>query len=166
MAGMITQLVEIMTEQSERYNELLGLSIEEKEILVSNDIEELQKLTNLKNMVITQNNRLEKKRISLVNDIAEVMGSTEKDIDLSKLIEIMGEQPESEQLIELGKNLKETLDKLKEANTLNKQLLEASIEYVEYSLNVMRSSTNPESPEFPDRGNRGEDVYGSFDTTQ
>ena len=166
MAGMITQLVEIMTEQLERYNELLGLTLEEKDILINNEIEELQKLTNLKNIVVTQNNRLEKKRIALVEDIAEVMGHTEKDIDLAKLVEIVSDQPEAEQLSEIGKALKETLHKLKEANELNKHLLESSIEYLEYSINMVRSSTNPEPLEFPDRGTRGGDVYGSFDTIQ
>ena len=166
MAGMITQLAEIMTEQAERCNELLGLTLEEKDVLVKNDVEELQKLTNLKNMVITQNNRLERKRISLVNDIAEVMGHTGKDIDLTTLLEIIGEQPESANLQEVGSNLKETLHKLKEANDLNRQLLEASLEYVNYSLNMVMSSTNPDFLEFPDKGNKGEDVYGSFDTIQ
>jgi len=166
MAGMITQLVEIMQEQSERYNELLGLTLEEKDILVKNEVEELQKLTNLKNLVVTQNNRLEKKRIALVNDIAEVMGSNEKDIELAKLIEIIGDQPESAQLEEIGVTLRETLQKLKDANDLNRQLLESSIEYLEYSINMVRSSVNPEPLEFPDRANRGGDVYGSFDATQ
>lgn len=166
MAGMITQLVEIMSEQSERYNELLGLTLEEKDVLISNDVEELQKLTNLKNMVITQNNRLERKRIELVNDIAEVMGHNQKDIDLATLMEIIGDQPESEELETLGAKLRENLGKLKEANNINRQLLEASLEYVEYSINMVKSSVKPEMLEFPDRGDKGEDVYGSFDTIQ
>ena len=165
MAGMITQLVDIMKEQAERYNELIGLTMEEKDILVNNEIEELQKLTNLKNIVVSQNNRLEKKRIALVNDIAEVMGSNEKDIDLAKLLEIIGDQPEAAQLEEIGQSLRDALHTLKEANELNRQLLEASIEYLEYSINMVRSSVNPEPLEFPDRGNRGGDVYGSFDTS-
>jgi len=166
MAGMITQLVEIMNEQAERYNELLGLSFEEKDILINNEVEELQKLTNLKNIVVTQNNRLEKKRIALVESIAEAMGRTDKDIDLAKLVEIIGDQPEAEQLETIGKQLKETLHKLKEANDLNRQLLESSIEYLEYSINMVRSSVNPEPLEFPDRGANGRNVYSAFDTTQ
>ena len=166
MAGMITQLVEIMQDQAQRYEELLGLTLEEKDILIKNEIEELQKITNLKNLVVTQNNRLEKKRIELVNDIAEVMGSNEKDIDLAKLIEIIGGQPEAKDLEEIGRTLRESLQKLKDANELNKQLIESSIDYLEYSINMVRSSVNPEPLEFPDRVNRGEDVYGSFDATQ
>ena len=166
MAGMITQLIENISEQIERYGELLGLSHEEKDILIKNDVEELQKITNLKNMVITQSNRLEKKRIALVDDIAEVMGSGQKNIELSALIELLGDQPEAEVLKEKGEILRSTLNQLKEANDLNKQLLEASIEYIEYSLNMVRSSVNPEYLEFPDKAGKGQDVYGSFDTIQ
>jgi len=166
MAGMIDQLVEVMGEQAERYNELLGLSLEEKDLLVKNDVEGLQKITNLKNLVITQNNRLERKRISLVDDIAEVMGSTEKDMPLKQLIELLDGQPEAEQLAEIGIRLRETLEKLQESNDLNKQLLESSLDYIEYSLNMIRSSVTPEIASFPDKGDQGHDVYGSFDTIQ
>lgn len=166
MAGMITQLVDIMKEQAQRYDELLGLTLEEKDVLIKNEVEELQKLTNLKNIVITQNNRLEKKRIELVNDISEVMGHTKKDIDLAELIEIVGDQPESVELKAVGEQLRETLHKLKEANGINRQLLESSIEYLEYSMNMVQSSANPEYLEYPDGARRGGDVYGSYDANQ
>ena len=165
MAGMINQLVDVMNDQAERYNELLGLSLEEKDLLVKNDIEGIQKITNLKNLVITQNNRLERKRISLVKDIAEVLGhSSQEELSLAELIELVGEQPEAEQLTEIGKRLREILEKLQESNNLNKQLLESSLDYVNYTLNMIQSSISPDLANYPDAGTQGQDVYGSFDT--
>jgi len=165
MAGMINQLVEVMKEQAERYNELWGLSLEEKEVLVSNDIESLTKITNLKKIVITQNNRLETKRISLAKDIAEVMGYGEGEIELTKLIELMGEQPEAVELTEVAKQLREVMEKLRVANDENKLLLENSLEFVEYSINVIRSSVEPELPEFPAKYGGGDTMANSFNAT-
>jgi flagellar biosynthesis/type III secretory pathway chaperone len=165
MAGMINQLVSVMKEQAERYNELLGLSLEEKDVIVQNDIDNLQKITNLKKIVITQNNRLESKRISLAKDIAEVMGYGEGEIELSKLIELMGAQPEATELTEVAKQLREIMEKLRAANDENKLLLENSLEFVEYSINVIRSSVEPELPEFPAKYSGGDSTATSFNAT-
>ena len=169
MAGMIDQLVEVMNEQAERHNELHGLSLEEKDAIVKNDIEALQKLVNLKSMVLSQNNRLEKTRVSLVNDIAEVMGHKSDDISLADVIEIMKDQPEDQEKLRVsGAALREAVNKLKEVNELNKSLLESSIEFVEYSLNALRSTISPEPPEYPTRIQPADDSasQGTFDTTR
>ena len=148
MAGMITQLIEVMNEQAERHTELYGLSLEEKDAIIQNDIETLQKLVNLKNMVISQNSRLEKKRMSLVNDIAEVMALKEKDLTLAQIIDLMAGKPEEEDLKKVGTRLRESMEKLKEINDLNKSLLEGALEFVEYSLNALRSAISPEQPDY------------------
>lgn len=167
MAGMINQLVDVMNEQTERHTELYGLSLEEKDAIVKNDIDTLQNLVNLKNMVISQNNRLEKQRVALVKDIAEVTGHKSDNISLADVIEILKEQPaEQEKLRESGNKLKEAVNKLKEINDLNKSLLESSIEFVEYSLNALRSTIAPEPPEYPTRIQPPDDGNsGTFDAT-
>jgi flagellar biosynthesis/type III secretory pathway chaperone len=168
MAGMIDQLVDVMKEQTERHTELHGLSLEEKDAIIQNDIDTLQNLVNLKNMVISQNNRLEKQRISLVKDIAEVMGHKSDDLSLADVIEILKDQPaEQEKLRESGTTLREAVEKLKEINDLNKSLLESSIEFVEYSLNALRSTIAPEPPEYPTSTPKGgSDGAGTFNATR
>jgi flagellar biosynthesis/type III secretory pathway chaperone len=164
---MIDQLTDVMKQQTERHNELYGLSLEEKDAIIANDIESLQKLVNLKNMVISQNSRLEKQRISLVNDIAEVTGNKKDDLSLSDVIDILKDQPaEQEKLREAGNGLKESVEKLREVNELNKSLLESSIEFVEYSLNALRSTLAPEPPEYPTGMKQGgaSDESGIFNT--
>ena len=165
MAGMITNLIEILNEQTERHTELLGLSNEEKDAIVQNDIDTLQKLVNLKNIVISQNNKLEKKRLSLVADIAEVLALKDKDIDIKALADMLEGKPEQAELMEAGKKLRDVVIELKEINDLNKELLENALGFVEYSLNALRSVISPEPAEVPigkpvNVGN----VTGMFDT--
>lgn len=170
MAGMIDQLIDVMKEQTERHTELYGLSLEEKDAIIKNDIEVLQNLVNLKNMVISQNNRLEKNRIALVKDIAEVMlfKKEEGEIALSDVIEILADQPvEQEKLRTAGTMLRESVEKLKEINDINKALLESSMEFVEYSLNALRSTIAPEPAPYPTRlapnaGDEGDGATGTF----
>jgi flagellar biosynthesis/type III secretory pathway chaperone len=155
MAGMISQLTGIIKEQTERHNELLGLSHEEKEAIISNDVPQLQNLVNLKNMVITQNNRLERERMSIIRDMAEVMGRDNKEPTLAEVLEMIAGQPGEAELREAGMTLRDVVMQLKEANDINKSLLETSMEFVEYSLNALRSAIEPEPVEVPTKFNRG-----------
>ncbi|MCL2499863.1 MAG: flagellar protein FlgN [Defluviitaleaceae bacterium] len=161
MAGMINQLIDILGEQANRCEELLGLAKEKKDVIVKNDVEELQKITGLENMVISQNNRLEKQRIALAADIAEVLGKRGQVLDIAALIECMEGQPQQQPLREAGNRLRTVINALKEANDLNNTLIQNAIDYVEYSLNVIRTSDKLTGPEYPD--NIKGDAYGLFD---
>ena len=166
MAGMITNLIEILNEQTERHTELLGLSVEEKDAIVQNDIETLQKLVNLKNIVISQNNKLEKKRLSLMADITEVLALKDKDIDIKALADLLEGKPEQAELVEAGRKLRDVVIELKEVNDLNKELLENALGFVEYSLNALRSAISPEPTEVPigKPVNNAGNVPGMIDT--
>jgi flagellar biosynthesis/type III secretory pathway chaperone len=150
MAGMINQLIDILGEQATRCEELLGLAKEKKDVIIQNDIDELQKITNLENMVISQNNRLERQRISLAADIAEVLGKRGQVLDLAALIECMAGQPQQEPLREAGDRLRGILAELKEHNDFNNLLIQNALEYVNYSLNLIRTSAQLAGPEYPE----------------
>ena len=164
MAGMIDQLAEIMEEQAQKYGELLGLSEEKKEAIIKNDISTLQKLTNLENMVISQNNRLEKKRLSLGKDIAEVLGKKEDELDLNTLISLLPDQTDKDMLKNVGDRIREVVSNLKLANEQNNNLIQNALDYIEYSVNVMRSAANPERSKVPIVNGNISDASGSFDT--
>ena len=163
MAGMINQLIDVMSEQTERYTELLGLAKEKQDVIIQNDIETLQKLTNLENMVISQNNRLEKKRMALVNDISEVLGHGGSEIDLATLLSLLDGQEEQAKLKDVGERIRSVLNELKEVNDVNNSLIQNSLDYIEYSLNVIRSSITPNQPGFPAASTKSQENFGTFD---
>ena len=140
MAGMADQLVEILTEQTERYKELLGLSLEKRDVIIKNDVEELQKINSLENIVVSQNQKLEKKRIELVKDMAMALNQKEEDLTLNLLIDLMEGRDEQKPLTEARDNIKAVVLELKEVNEQNGQLVQNALDYIEYSTNVIRSS--------------------------
>lgn len=142
MAGMLEQLLDILGEQATRYEELLGLSKEKKDVIIANDIEQLQKINHLENLVISQNQKLEKKRQSIVEDMAIVLDQKESDLTLPKMIELLEGQEGHQALIDLQKRFKEVVDELKEVNKQNGELIQNALEYIEFSTNVIRSTMN------------------------
>lgn len=140
MAGMMEQLVEILAEQSERYEELLGLSLEKRDVIIANDVESLQKINHLENLIISQNQKLEKKRQDLVADMAIVLNETEESLTMTRMIELMKGKEEEQMLTEARDRIKKILDELREVNQQNGDLVQNALEYIEYSTNLMRSS--------------------------
>jgi flagellar biosynthesis/type III secretory pathway chaperone len=65
VAGLMDNLLEILSEQAENYENLLGLSKEKKDVIVSNDVKDLQTITSLENTLLGKHQRLEKKRIEV-----------------------------------------------------------------------------------------------------
>lgn len=165
MAGMMDQLVEILSEQTERYEELLGLAQEKRDVIINNDVESLQKINHLENMVISQNQKLEKKRQALVADMALVLNQKEDDLTLTKLIELMEGKEEQPPLTKARDNIQAVLNELKEINTLNGELIQNALDYIEFSTNLMRSSTGKQpSAYFPGTDDMYLDESGHIDT--
>ena len=149
MAGMMDQLVEILTEQTERYEELLGLALEKRDVIIANDIENLQKINEIENMVVSQNQKLEKKRLSLISDMAIALNQKEADLTLTLIIELMEGKEEQQPLIDAQEKIKSVLYELREVNDQNGELVKNALEYIEFSTNLIRASTGQQSVQFP-----------------
>jgi len=163
MAGMVTQLLEMLDKQAQSFEELYGLSEEKRDAIVKNDIDALQKITNLENILITQNHRIEKKRLTLVKDIAGVLDKKDDNLTLAGLIEALEGQAEQEDLKAVGRRIQAALGKLSEANALNESLIKNALEYIEYSVNVIQSALNQEVSMYSVQGGRLREESGTFD---
>lgn len=163
MAGMIHQLLELLNEQAARYEELLGLSREKRDAVVANDLESLQKITHLENLLASQTQKLERKRLAVTKDIALVLNKREHDLSLNVLIEAMDGQPEQEALAETGRRIRTTLAELSDINENNAALIQNALDYVEYSLNIIRSSVSQSPAYYTAKGDELGNSAGIFD---
>ena len=152
MAGLMDNLLAILEEQLELYQNLLALAEEKRDAVISNDIESLQRITSVENTLISKNNRLEKKRITVTEDIANVLGVKAEELTLSALAEIMRDKPEHESICKIGEQLRTCIDNLKALNDENKALVKNALEYADYMLNVLRGVTAQDENMYNRRG--------------
>jgi DNA-binding PucR family transcriptional regulator len=152
MAGMINDLLGILAQQAQTYEELYGLSQEKKDAIVKDNIEEITKITNLENVLISQHNRIDKKRVQLMTDIAVVLGVKSQTMDIPALIDLMEGQVEQDGLKQVRVRMRTALDKLTAANNLNASLVQNAMDYIEYSLNVIRSTLSQDVPVYSVKG--------------
>lgn len=163
MAGMISQLLEILNEQADRYEELQGLSLEKKDAVIANDIEALQKITYLENVLVSQHQKLEKKRLAVMKDIAIVLNKKEAELTLAVLIDAMQGQAEHAALKEAGARIRRILHELADINAHNTSLIQNALEYTDYSLNVLRSAAGGDRAFYNARGEQLTSTTGYFD---
>ena len=82
MASLMENLIEVLCQESDEYEGLLDLSQKKTQIIASADLEELQRITDDEQELVDRLNRLEKKRVEVTKDIANVLN---RDVGKMKL---------------------------------------------------------------------------------
>lgn len=166
MPGLISRLIDVLNEQAEYYEQLHALSIEKKDVIIKNEIENLQKITDIENILVSKYQKLDRTRLTITNDIALVLNKNASELTLSALVVLMEGQPEYDDLTKVYNRLHSSINDLRASNEQNKLLIESSLDYIDYTMNVMRTSMEPEQSTYGRLDGEADQNAGFFDTTQ
>ena len=84
---MINQLIQIIAQEAILFEEFLDLLEKQKEALVKDDVEALNKISELQCQKLMDSRTLNKKRVALVTELATI-NEIEGDLTVAKLIEL------------------------------------------------------------------------------
>lgn len=141
MAGIIYELIDVLDEERECYEGLNTLASYTENAVINKNIEFLQEVVNTEEQFIGRITSLEKKRESLMQDIAIVTGMKYDNITVTSIIEKVGPDTEvGQKLIKLRDETRVELEKLKSQSKLNKQLLTDSLELVDFMVNAISAT--------------------------
>ena len=73
MASLMENLMDVLEEECGYYDSLLKLSMKKTEVIVSNNIPALQQITEQEQLLIDQVNGVDKRRMGIMMDMANVM---------------------------------------------------------------------------------------------
>lgn len=134
--GLANELLHILHEEMKIYNELLSMSKDKTDIIVKGKVNELESIVKLEQAFILQLGGLEDQREVVVGKIAKELKVNASDLTLSELAGRL-EQEQGQELQNCQSNLSETLHKLKELNDVNSKLVMNSLEFINFSINLM-----------------------------
>ena len=141
MAGLIDELVNTMSQENDIYKELIPIAEEKTRVIIKNDLDALQKITEQEQLTIEKINALEKKREEVVINIGTVLSRDPKELNMKALIKIMGKQPEEQKaLSRIHDELDGNLRRLVTINDRNKELINQSLEMIEFNMNLIQST--------------------------
>ena len=172
MASLMENLIQVLGQECMEYEGLLTLSRQKTQIIASANLEELQKITDDEQEVVDRLNRLEKKRVEVTVDIANVLHRDVESLKLSNLVEMMSARPEEQaKLAEAHQKLKTAVGELRRINEQNKELLESAVEMVEFEMNLLQAAkAAPETANYTrnayNSGTQMGVTNGSFDAKQ
>lgn len=159
MASLIENLISILELESSEYEQLLGLSMQKTPVIISGNLEALQRITDEEQDVVSKINHLENKRTEVTKDIANVMNKDVKTLKLVNIIQLLESRPEeSRKLAQVHDKLKEAVGNMQRVNEQNKELIARSLEMVDFDMNLLQAmKTAPETANY----NRGAYSAGS-----
>lgn len=141
MASLIEELVDVLEKEADFYQQLIPMSREKTQIIVRNDVIALQEITEKEQLIIEQVNALERKRVEIMDNIKIVINRKSTSLNLKTLIGLLDNQPkEQNELSVLHDKLNVSINQLIEINNRNKDLIQESLEMIEFNMNVIQGS--------------------------
>lgn len=157
MAGLMDNLTELLREECEKYEELVSVSEGKAKTIIDGDIPALQEITAQEQTLTDKLQNLEKKRIETMKDIGIVLNHEDEVLTLTRLVEIMDKQPDTQaKLAELKSRLVTALNAMKTVNDKNAVLLKQAIEMVEFDLSLVKSMRQA-----PETANYNKNAYNT-----
>lgn len=141
MASIIEELASVLEEEQQVYEELLPIVTEKTKVIIKNDLESLQKITEQEQAVVSVVTALEKRRSEVIVNIAIVMNCNPEELTLKDIVRMLEKQPEEQKrLSQIHEHLKRTVQRLMSINNQNKSLMEQSLEMIEFNMNLIQST--------------------------
>ncbi|MCR5304321.1 MAG: flagellar protein FlgN [Lachnospiraceae bacterium] len=134
-------LIGVLNEECDAYEELLKASMKKTPAIVSDDLETLSNVTEEEQEIVGRISSIDHKRSEAWADIANVLNRDVKTLKLKDLIKIMENRPEEQKaLSKIYDRLHSVTKEVSRVNKQNQELLESALEMVQYTMNVIQSS--------------------------
>ncbi len=150
MASLMDSIIDVLEKEDAEYTRLIELSEKKTPVIIKGELDELNRITEAETEIVAVIQKLEKERIQVMKDIAEVTNKKADEIKLGDLIKMMEKRPaEQARLTALHDRLKTTMNNMKQVNEQNRELLQSSLEMVQFEMNLLQSlKTAPETADY------------------
>ena len=172
MASLLENLIDVLDKENAEYEKLIVLAEDKTPTIVKGDVESLSKITEDEQEIVGRIQGMEKQRIKVLADVANVVNRDVETLKLIDLIQMLEKMPDQQKrLKDIHGSLKKTTEKLREINDKNQLLLADKLDMVEFNLNMIRAMKSA-----PQTANYSRDAYtngevlgifhGGFDAKQ
>jgi len=142
MRQTLTDLCAILQEQKAVLKNMLELSKEERQIIISGESDKLENVIRLELKELSKLGAIEKRRMQLNKILATEFGYAEEDLTVSRIAEDAWPD-EREAIRKIQTELQLLIEEHTAINMENRQLIEAHIEYSDTMLELMVGSEDP-----------------------
>lgn len=149
--SVLKPMMSVVDSLLREHKDLLAVAERKKDILIKGDMEALGHIGREEVAFVHRIERLEAERLAAARLLALRAGVPAEAVKPDTLLRYAADQAEAAQVSLVIEDLRSTLDRLKQLNDLNKQLIEQSLTFIETTV-----SQFTESPQVPTYGQSGE----------
>lgn len=128
-------LINILVEEIDVYKKILEVSKNKTTLLKENNVKELENTTKEEESLVATIIEKEKLRIQEVKNICKRYNKPEQSLKIEELCEFIDDS--KEELLEYKKEIVNILKELKQVNELNATLINSSLEYINFAVNML-----------------------------
>lgn len=139
--SLITELIDVLQQENAVYEDILKISKNKTNIIVEGKVKELESIVKIEQSLVLQMAKLEDKRESLVGRLSQELNIKPEDITISGLVKYL-QDADSRKLKWVQDKLGNTLGELKESNELNSKLIKNSLDYINFSVNILSDASS------------------------
>ena len=141
MASLIEELITVLTEETRIYEELVPIAEQKTQIIIDNDLQKLQAITEKEQILVDSVTALEHRRTGVITNIGYIVGKPVAQIRVKDIINFLDKQPkEQRELSILHDRLRNSIQQLMDINNRNKSLIQQSLEMIEFNMNFIQST--------------------------
>ena len=96
MASLMEELLGVLREEKNSYEDLLALTDSKRDAIVHNKLDILEQVTEKEESISSVLKNLEKKRLRVLKDMAVVLGHDGEELTVTQMIELLDKQPEEQ----------------------------------------------------------------------
>lgn len=133
---LIDGLIGVLNKETAMYEGILKLSKNKTDVIVKGKVTELESITKLEQTMILQLGKLEEEREKLVDAIAGELNMKASDVTLAGLEKLFPKE-QADQLKACHNKFPSLVKDLGEANVLNSKLIRNSLDYIDFSINIL-----------------------------
>lgn len=143
MKKELASLTETLGQEVSLYTDMLSLVERTQQALVNNNIDELSKLLDSKQMLISQAAKFEEGRQQQLEQIIKLLklDNEGQEVNLTTLIAQVPAEF-AEQLTKIQQNLQSLVDKINQQNKQNEILIKDSLKFIDYSMELMTGGSD------------------------
>ncbi len=165
-------LIGVMREECDAYDRLLELSLKKTPVIVSEDLKELERITDEEQAIVSRINSIDKKRQETTADIANVLNMDVQTLKLKTIIQLMAKRPEEQKALEeVYDKLHQSVHQVERVNRENAGLIKSALDMVHFNMQLIQSArTAPENANYNKGARNTGEALGtedhSFDAKQ
>ena len=139
----LTRLIELLERLDETHQHMLELAATKKEAIMDNKVEGIIEILNRESKLMKLTGQLEEQRAQAAYAFLQGVGiRSNLNLNLTELSRLVFDPEDKSRLLQIQHKLSDTLHRLKEANELNQKLIEQSLTFIDYSLELLVGRPN------------------------